>query len=407
MPPKRSILEVEGVEETNVESTTRAAPKARQESMSAPMTLKSLKLPPKSQPATLPNFQKPVQLISFSYTPERKQLFDNSAMKFFVGPPRGADLSYGYANWVKRPEEKGRLDGLLQAITQKPCLETMAKAHLVCWRGILCKILVAPYEERDSWTLNVMMRNGVLYLEEHLTNDQLREKESMPERQRQQTYYGYSFESWCTSDQPRRRDGASQWGGDVNTNEQWCSVVKGKLGDFRLVMGGEVDCVRDRYTGQPDTYVELKTSMTIRPGVVSDEKSFEKKLLKFYFQSFLLGVPEIIVGFRNPRGILQTLQTFKTLEIPRMVRGKPDAWDPNLCLAWGNTFLQQLRQWMEDTGNEDDEITRVGRLRFTPSDGVTFRMLDREGVEEVENGEDRIGFLPTWYMKPKPDSNQN
>ncbi|CAG8736800.1 2008_t:CDS:2, partial [Acaulospora colombiana] len=186
--------------------------------------------------------------------------------------------------------------------------------------------------------------------------------------------------------QPQRHDGAPQWGGDVNTNEQWCSVVKGKLGDFRLVMGGEVDCVRvlkllDRYTGQPDTYVELKTSMTIRPGVVSDEKSFEKKLLKFYFQSFLLGVPEIIVGFRNPRGILQNLQTFKTLEIPRM--------------------------WMEDAGNEDNGITRVGRLRFTPSDGVTFRILDRESVGEVENGEDRVGFLPTWYMEPNPDSKQN
>ncbi|CAG8737983.1 378_t:CDS:1, partial [Acaulospora colombiana] len=106
MPPKRPISEVEGVEETNVESTTRAAPKARQESMSAPVALKSLKLPPKSQPVMLSNFQKPVQLISFSYTPERKQLFDNSAMKFFVGPPRGADLSYRYTNWVKRPEEK-------------------------------------------------------------------------------------------------------------------------------------------------------------------------------------------------------------------------------------------------------------------------------------------------------------
>jgi hypothetical protein len=40
----------------------------------------------------------------------------------------------------------------------------------------------------------------------------------------------------------------------------------------------------DRYTGQPDTYVELKTSMSIRPGVVSDERSFEKyaKLARSY-----------------------------------------------------------------------------------------------------------------------------
>ncbi|TFY74424.1 hypothetical protein EWM64_g9588, partial [Hericium alpestre] len=35
--------------------------------------------------------------------------------------------------------------------------------------------------------------------------------------------------------------------------------------------------------------VELKTSMNIRGA--QDEARFEKKLLKFYFQSFLLGVP--------------------------------------------------------------------------------------------------------------------
>jgi RAT1-interacting protein len=139
MPPKRPISEVEGVEETNIESTSRAAPKARQESMSAPATLKSLKLPPKSQNVVVPIFQKPVQIISFSYTPEREQVFNDSAMKFFVGPPRGADLSHRYANWIKGSDEKGRLDGLLRAINQGPCLETKARAHLVCWRGILCK----------------------------------------------------------------------------------------------------------------------------------------------------------------------------------------------------------------------------------------------------------------------------
>jgi RAT1-interacting protein len=63
----------------------------------------------------------------------------------------------------------------------------------------------------------------------------------MQPRQRQQTYYGYAFESYCTSETPTRRPG---WGGDVNTNVQWCSVVRTKLGDSRIVIGGEVDCVR-------------------------------------------------------------------------------------------------------------------------------------------------------------------
>jgi hypothetical protein len=35
---------------------------------------------------------------------------------------------------------------------------------------------VAPYEERDTWTLNVMMIDDTLYFEEHLTDAKLAEK---------------------------------------------------------------------------------------------------------------------------------------------------------------------------------------------------------------------------------------
>lgn len=120
--------------------------------------------------------------------------------------------------------------------------------------------------------------------------------------------------------------------------------------------------------------------------------------MKFYFQSFLLGVPEIVVGFRSPRGEIQTLQSFKTLEIPRLIRGKPNAWDPSACLAWGDTFLTQVRGWMKNLVAGDDEKRRVCRLLFTPNEGVGFRELDQDEIEEVRNGEDRVGFLPTWYL---------
>ena len=70
----------------------------------------------------------------------------------------------------------------------------------------------------------------------------------MNPHQTRQTYHGYAFESFCTSEQPdspRPRDG---WGGDVDTNVQWCNVVKTKLGAERVVIGGEVDCIRGKYT---------------------------------------------------------------------------------------------------------------------------------------------------------------
>lgn len=149
-----------------------------------------------------------------------------------------------------------------------------------------------------------MFVGGTMYFEEHLSKEKLQSKyailssllekvrvdahrrNDIEPRHRIQMYYGYSFESWCTSESPSPASHSGNpsqstsdghppgWGGDVNTNVQWCSVVKTKLGNTRMVIGGEVDCVRGRYTGKTNNFVELKTSLTIRGA--SDEARFEK-----------------------------------------------------------------------------------------------------------------------------------
>lgn len=246
----------------------------------------------------------------------------------------------------------------------------------------------------------MMCVNGTLYLEEHLSEARLKEKNEMEPRHMKMSYYGYAFESYCTSETPSRAgrpvgvavDAPFAWSGDVDTNVQWCSVVKTKLGNTRMVIGGEVDCVEGHYSNRTDTFVELKTSMTIRGP--PDHAKFEKKLLKFYFQSFLLGVPKIIVGFRTPAGVVKEVETFKTMEIPRMVRGKAGAWDPAVCLNWGEQFFDFLR-----TNMVSGSDSSVWRVRFAPRAGVTLSMLDEAGVADVAGAEaeDRVGFLPRWY----------
>ncbi len=114
-----------------------------------------------------------------------------------------------------------------------------------------------------------MSINGTMYFEEHVSDKKLEDKlvgfwnslshadvanhnrNNIEPRHRIQMYYGYAFESYGTSDTPRRLSTSSQisdeppcWGGDVDTNVQWCSVVRTKLGNTRLLIGGEVDCIR-------------------------------------------------------------------------------------------------------------------------------------------------------------------
>ncbi|KDQ53161.1 hypothetical protein JAAARDRAFT_137557 [Jaapia argillacea MUCL 33604] len=399
MATKRPLSEVQGTDDSDRPLTKRRS-EVDPESLAPSETLHKLSYPPTTTPtASKPiPFQQPSTLLTFSYTPDRVLEFNNSAMKHYVDPPQGAELSYGYDRWIKRPDEKGRIDHLLKAWVKVRGGGSGGGIGVVLWRGVMTKILIAPYEDREGWDLNVMCINGTMFFEEHLWDERLKEKNDMAPRQRTQTYYGYAFESWCTSSNPKRPEALPGhrrgWGGDVDTNVQWCNVIKTKLGDTRMVIGGEVDCVRGDYNGRNDNLVELKTSMSIRGP--QDEARFEKKLLKFYFQSFLLGVPEIVVGFRTPNGKLTTIQSFKTLHLPRLVRGKPGAWDPSICLDWGDRFLSFLKGHVGQKETAGPE-PKVWRVRFVPGVGVSASLLDEEGVKEVEGGEDRVGFLPKWY----------
>lgn len=39
--------------------------------------------------------------------------------------------------------------------------------------------------------------------------------------------------------------------------------------------------------------------------------------MKWWAQSYLVGIPRIICGFRDDEGVVKNLQTFKTVEIPK------------------------------------------------------------------------------------------
>lgn len=143
----------------------------------------------------------------------------------------------------------------------------------------------------------------------------------------------------------------------VSNYAQYCSVVRTGIDNTVLVIGGEVDA--SKYTAfslkkstliilvwdskpandGPINWVELKTSADIRND--RDMITFERKLMKFWIQSFLLGVPKIIVGFRTPDGYLKRLEEIDTASIPVTVkrRGK-GTWDGNMCINFASELLE-------------------------------------------------------------------
>jgi RAT1-interacting protein len=89
----------------------------------------------------------------------------------------------------------------------------------------------------------------------------------------------------------------------------------------------------------PVNWVELKTSADIRND--RDMVTFERKLMKFWIQSFLLGVPKIIVGFRTPDGFLRRVEEMDTASIPGTVkRSGKGTWDGNMCINFAASLLE-------------------------------------------------------------------
>jgi RAT1-interacting protein len=141
---KRSISEVLNGQDEPADSERPA--KNRRVDQFTPATL-SLTVP--ETKCIPPPFQQPYQLLSFSYTSlpspsdtdarARTLEWNNSSMKYFVPPPPSANLGYGYERWIKRPEERGRLDGLLEACLRKECEGERARAGAVTWRGVITK----------------------------------------------------------------------------------------------------------------------------------------------------------------------------------------------------------------------------------------------------------------------------
>ena len=184
-------------------------------------------------------------------------------------------------------------------------------------------------------------------------------------------FSGYKFETLSLLDEPwdstSREFIESRENKVVNNKAQYCSVVRTGIGSSRMVIGGEVDagkpvichlcqskentskkqadplhavwdCKPDK-TDDPINWVELKTSLEIYND--KDLLKYERKLLKFWAQSFLLGVPKIIVGFRNEHGILQRLEELVTRDIPgQVIRQGKGTWDGNICINFTSRFLE-------------------------------------------------------------------
>lgn len=184
--------------------------------------------------------------------------------------------------------------------------------------------------------------------------------QSQPQSREMMTYWGYKFETLSLIPTPPSSTPPSQilahQRAPTSNHAQHCSIVHTSFGPHSLLLGGEVDGLlapKPENQNEPVQWVELKTSEELPPPRHQQHRDvlkFERKLLKFWAQSFLLGVPKIVVGFRSKSGILRSLQMFNTHEIPGMVRRGTACWDGNVCINFAAGFLAWLKEVVTGEG---------------------------------------------------------
>nr|6WUF_A Chain A, Decapping and exoribonuclease protein [Mus musculus]6WUK_A Chain A, Decapping and exoribonuclease protein [Mus musculus] len=385
--PRGSHMEPRGTkrkaEKTEVEKPLNKLPRA----------VPSLRTQPSLYSGPFPFYRRPSELGCFSLDAQRQYHGDARALRYYSPPPINGpgpdfDLRDGYPDrYQPRDEEvQERLDHLLRWVLEhRNQLEGgpgWLAGATVTWRGHLTKLLTTPYERQEGWQLAASRFQGTLYLSEVETPAARAQRLARPPLLRELMYMGYKFSQYMCADKP---GGSPDPSGEVNTNVAYCSVLRSRLGNHPLLFSGQVDCLNPQApcTQPPSCYVQLKTSKEMHsPG---QWRSFYRhKLLKWWAQSFLPGVPHVVAGFRNPEGFVCSLKTFPTMEMFENVRNDREGWNPSVCMNFCAAFLS----FAQSTVVQDDPRL-VHLFSWEPGGPVTVS-VHRDAP---------YAFLPSWYVE--------
>ncbi len=150
----------------------------------------------------------------------------------------------------------------------------------------------------------------------------------------------------------------------MNECEEFCCVFRTRLGKHSVVYGAEMDgvAVSDSVLGSSggaealdlnrEEFVELKTTKDLdHPG---QERNFRRfKLIKWWCQSFLVGIGTVVAGFRDDAGRVTSVAEYPVREIPRQCA---DHWKPNVCVNFLHEFLGHVRESMMGEGGDLREV---------------------------------------------------
>ena len=244
--------------------------------------------------------------------------------------------------------------------------------------------MLSPYERSEKWMICATKFRNTIYLCQFNGDEKFPQPDDFFNRL---SFSGYRFEKYLCShieDVPPDPNYV-----DVHNNNQYCCVMRSRISDqhssHSFVCGAEVDCQIPKFKEVPGTlsnFIEIKSTRKIK--TQSQYDSFIKyKLIKWWAQSYLVGVPKVYVGYRNDKFQIQETELLSIEKFPELGQ---HYWSANVCLNFLNQFLSFIK-----SNVTIDDPNVVYQFEFEPKEHeISCKRLTEPGHYQI---------IPEWYVK--------
>ncbi|AEY97946.1 FAFR262Cp [Eremothecium gossypii FDAG1] len=324
------------------------------------------------------------------------KVMDDSNLSYYYLPDadieKHIDLSAGARKFqdeqAEAEDDTGSLHGLLQTLMEYERRKSKkVNADIIAFRGQVKRLIHCAFGgHATDVDMYVMSFDGQLFIRA------ARKKLEFPTSPRESwaylAYYsGYKFERMALLDRPvaeTPREVLESRGKQVVRNgPQYRTVMRTGVGEHKLVLGAEIDGIIDFREPTGDNlkhYVELK--------VCQKNRNFSEKLFSSWLQCFLVGINRVIIGFRDEKFVLKSVEEFSTSEIPHLLKGTEYS---NVCVD-AIEWYGALTKWLCELPRGPEDDFKLYRLSCSHG-ALRLRQLHDE---DLANGDD---IIPGWFRE--------
>lgn len=229
----------------------------------------------------------------------------------------------------------------------------MNGAGVVCWRGNVSKIAASPYEvDGTGFMYQIDKFEDVLFLKEIETEAKIGQIESPSDWEKKCEYWGFKFETFILTEKGkvsvfcRKTRFYLQEPTPDDPVSTWEEMGAAFLTTFKADPAADEDELKVFYVAEIDgldsqgKHVEVKTQAF----KLFHNRFFSQKAMRWWIQSTIVDIEDVVVGFRDNHGIVFKLEKVNL----KNLKAKCNEWSGNVCLWAVQHFFNQLRKQFDD-----------------------------------------------------------